>query len=659
MAGGGDGGMSLGGDGGGGGKGGGSGGGDTSGMSGDSQFSGDPSLGGDSSGGGFPGMDSGNAYTDQPFSGSGSSGDTAQSDPNIGVPQSLAPTPGTTTTSIGGNQGGPQQGQGFGGGSPTQQGQPQFTDMIQKAVKQLQGGGQQSGQQNGGTAGPSNITPTLDQLAKGGQGFGGGSPTQQATNQTQLMSTLVPTTSVSPDQQPTGAIPGSQPTAPPPAPAAPPGGQAGPTGPGATPAPQELAAATAMPRDPNAPAPDFSPKTGETTPESATGSPSGSGGQPSGGGGARGGGGAQPGAGAGTANPLKLFGDAIQALMGNPGPLLQDLAGQQNGAAPQGYDPTTGKPYAGGGRRQGAASSQGTAPATAPTGSEELSQKPGGPDNPRVDPNDEQGKRRADWYKTHDRTDPFPEDTYTPQGPTKEGGTLAGPGSQPGGVTNWQELARMSPAQQLQTHAQNFNQPYNSNLAQERQQRFARELQDPRVRQRVLQIAGNEQSSHPQGTQAVIESLMNRASVSGRSLWQEAQWYQQGGYYDRGGGGGDPRVLNQSLQNAMRGSNISNYATDNASNTPTANAREGLARREVQTGRFHNQSQYGGEWFQSPGSSGNFPRAQWQQWMNRMNGGGQQQTPTTPQPAPPPGPPRAMVQPPQQNMASMMGMDWV
>lgn len=133
--------------------------------------------------------------------------------------------------------------------------------------------------------------------------------------------------------------------------------------------------------------------------------------------------------------------------------------------------------------------------------------------------------------------------------------------------------------------------------------RYARELErNPALRQKIMRIAFNEQGANPQGTQAVLESMMNRASARGTNLETQAHWYggEKGGYYAMGNMGRgaleNPHsraILEHSLNEALGGSNISNYATDNSSG--------GLAARERATGKFHYTAGYHGESFFTPG----------------------------------------------------------
>lgn len=178
--------------------------------------------------------------------------------------------------------------------------------------------------------------------------------------------------------------------------------------------------------------------------------------------------------------------------------------------------------------------------------------------------------------------------------------------------------------------------------------KFARELQQkPWLREKILGIAAGE-NKNPKANLAVIESMMNRASARGTSLEQAALLHSsapsrvsagdagRGGYY----AGYDPRgarnpktraMIESNLQKALEGSNVSNYATDNAS--------QGLAVRNVRSGRFVPQSTFGGrgvpgapgaETFFSPGTAGGrggpASRARYNQWRSRVIASGGQTT---------------------------------
>lgn len=135
--------------------------------------------------------------------------------------------------------------------------------------------------------------------------------------------------------------------------------------------------------------------------------------------------------------------------------------------------------------------------------------------------------------------------------------------------------------------------------------RFKTELdRDPALREKVLRIAANEQGSNPQGTQAIIESMMNRAEMRGTTLRAQARWHRsEGGYYDEGNMGRgaleNPKqaaILRRALDNALGGGNVANYATDNASGD--------LATRERANGKFKFRNYIHGETFFSPGWGG-------------------------------------------------------
>jgi hypothetical protein len=121
--------------------------------------------------------------------------------------------------------------------------------------------------------------------------------------------------------------------------------------------------------------------------------------------------------------------------------------------------------------------------------------------------------------------------------------------------------------------------------------RFEAEIKaKPWLRDKIMRIAANEEGANPVGTQAIIESMMNRAEVRGTSLEQQARWHRsQGGYYDEGSMGRGALenshhrgILEHSLSEALAGSNVSNYATDNSSG--------GLAAGERSSGKFRYRS---------------------------------------------------------------------
>lgn len=148
---------------------------------------------------------------------------------------------------------------------------------------------------------------------------------------------------------------------------------------------------------------------------------------------------------------------------------------------------------------------------------------------------------------------------------------------------------------------------------------FARELAaNPALRDKILRIAANEQSDNPNGTQAVLETMMNRAIVRGTSLEAQARWFrgERGGYYQMGNMGRGAlenqrhrEILERGLANALGGSNVSNYATDNSSG--------GLARRERQSGAFRYRKDFTGETFFAPGTAEKGLAQRYDQWLDR------------------------------------------
>jgi hypothetical protein len=153
--------------------------------------------------------------------------------------------------------------------------------------------------------------------------------------------------------------------------------------------------------------------------------------------------------------------------------------------------------------------------------------------------------------------------------------------------------------------------------------KFEEELKNnPELMQKVLNIAASEQETNPQGTQAIIESMMNRAQVYGTSLAQQARWTSEGGYYDAKGRArgertaSDPKnaaILTESLKKALAGSNISKYATDNASGS--------FGQGEIDRGEFILAQKIAGEIFSTPGSKGGAGiRAKYAAWRAALAG---------------------------------------
>jgi hypothetical protein len=149
---------------------------------------------------------------------------------------------------------------------------------------------------------------------------------------------------------------------------------------------------------------------------------------------------------------------------------------------------------------------------------------------------------------------------------------------------------------------------------------------NPELRKRVMTIAANE-NNDPRAQQAVMESMMNRALMSGKPLSEEAQFtWRRGdrGYYDAKAGGirrgqaavADPRrraALEKQLDAVLAGSNISNYATGNASGQ--------FVERRIRQGMFPGGVRFraGGETF--VGESRGQGWKKWHEQASRQGGG--------------------------------------
>jgi hypothetical protein len=148
---------------------------------------------------------------------------------------------------------------------------------------------------------------------------------------------------------------------------------------------------------------------------------------------------------------------------------------------------------------------------------------------------------------------------------------------------------------------------------------FRKELEaKPWLKEKILGIASGE-NKDPTANLAVIESMMNRAAARGTSLEQAAKVITEGsgGYY----AGFDPaalrrpeirKMIERNLEKALAGSNVSDYATDNASGP--------LAAREAASGSFTFKKKYAGESFFSPGTSGGgaASRQRYEAWRERV-----------------------------------------
>jgi hypothetical protein len=155
---------------------------------------------------------------------------------------------------------------------------------------------------------------------------------------------------------------------------------------------------------------------------------------------------------------------------------------------------------------------------------------------------------------------------------------------------------------------------------------FWQELtQNPALRDHILAIGAGE-NMDDRANVGVYESLMNRAAMMGTSLSQEARLARDGGYY----AGYNPAALkdpatrqrlNTNLELALSGTNITHYATDNASGD--------FAKSRAASGMYTPVTMENGEMFSFPSRSdarGADRYAQWKQSVSPAQpGAGQPQ----------------------------------
>jgi hypothetical protein len=237
---------------------------------------------------------------------------------------------------------------------------------------------------------------------------------------------------------------------------------------------------------------------------------------------------------------------------------------------------------------------------------------------------------------------------FSPAGPQGYGG-----GTGYGGQGNVPRSSAQSSGQSSRPPAETTDEAVTGaqegGLAADRAKFKAEMDANPALRDKVLRIAANEQGKHGQGTQAVIESMMNRASHRGRTLAQEARWTGEGGYYEQGNMGRGAlenpehrKILESSLDKTLAGGNVSDFATDNAS--------QGLAAKRKANQEMEWTKDYGGESFFRPGrvsGSGNVQTHR--RWMERMRAGDADPTVARGSRVPRPG----------ETSAEIAGGDWV
>lgn len=108
-----------------------------------------------------------------------------------------------------------------------------------------------------------------------------------------------------------------------------------------------------------------------------------------------------------------------------------------------------------------------------------------------------------------------------------------------------------------------------SKLASDRQSKFAQELQDPVVQNRLAATAIHEVGTNPISQQVMMETILNRAQFSNQSITSILD-----SNYGPGWGGQNKANVPisdssfKAINNVMNGSNITGMATDNSSNAP-------------------------------------------------------------------------------------------
>jgi hypothetical protein len=206
--------------------------------------------------------------------------------------------------------------------------------------------------------------------------------------------------------------------------------------------------------------------------------------------------------------------------------------------------------------------------------------------------------------------------TAAPSAQSAAAATSAVPAAAPAAAPATRSVGQQAATQAQAALTSNVSNPA---LATQRAAIRARVDANPALKAKILRIAYNEQGANPAGTQAIIESMINRSIVRGTTIEQEARWHRsEGGYYQEGNMGRGAlenprtrRVLETSYDRAMAGGNVSNYATDNSSG--------GLARREEATGKFKARAHIHGETFFSPGTAERGHARRWDSWYASVN----------------------------------------
>jgi hypothetical protein len=159
--------------------------------------------------------------------------------------------------------------------------------------------------------------------------------------------------------------------------------------------------------------------------------------------------------------------------------------------------------------------------------------------------------------------------------------------------------------------------PYSSTGNPFDRSRLKQELEEkPWLREKIKRISLGE-NQDPRANTAVQETMFNRAIVRGTSLEAQAKRHRSSGVDERGYYAGyaahysaeKGQMADRNLDQVLKGSNITGYATDNSSGN--------LAARERASGSFKHHQTINGESFFSPGSAQPALRDRWQNLNKR------------------------------------------
>lgn len=290
---------------------------------------------------------------------------------------------------------------------------------------------------------------------------------------------------------------------------------------------------------------------------------------------------------------------------------------------PKGFQENVPAARDGGGR----ASHNAQAPAATPTEEHPRRSHPGGAPGVHGVPGGPSGPEAARGGRTFPRASgPYGGNTAGVRGAA---GSPSGPEAprdgQSGSAAGVKGLPGSPSGPAAERGARQAGVPYSGSLKQQRA-RFAKEMAEkPGLREKVLGISAGE-NLNPSANTSVMETMINRASMRGVPLENESRLHRSAPHfraapYQRGGrvagyyAGYKPEALRRpairamaeaDLGKALEGSNVSNYATGNASGS--------FARNRIAKGIYGGglRSLYNGEYFVGEGG-----KKQYFDWKNR------------------------------------------